>query len=96
MVSRRIVEPIQQLTDFSEHIADGDLSQDLSVLQGVPREVQVLHNAFAGLLTALRFGNSEYYSGNMDVAYNNYLKALELFRTTDNQRGVGVCLNNLG
>ncbi len=96
MVSRRIVEPVQQLTDFSEQIAGGDLSQDLSVLQGVPREVQVLHNAFAGLLTALRFGNSEYYSGNMDVAYNNYLKALELFRTTDNQRGVGVCLNNLG
>ena len=96
MVSRRIVQPVQQLTDFSEQIAGGDLSQDLNELQGVPREVQVLHNAFAGLLTALRFGNTEYYSGNMDVAYNNYLKALELFRTTDNQRGVGVCLNNLG
>jgi len=95
-VSRRTIEPIQDFIDFSKQIAKGDLSRDLDANAALPREIQGLHNALDGLLTALRFGNSDYYGGNLDLAYNNYLKALKLFETTNDQAGIGVCLNNLG
>ncbi|MCK4290826.1 MAG: tetratricopeptide repeat protein, partial [Candidatus Heimdallarchaeota archaeon] len=62
----------------------------------IPREIMGLHEALDGLLTALRFGNTDYYEGNLDLAFNNYLKALKLFETTKDQMGMGVCLNNIG
>ena len=95
-VSRRTVQPIRDFIEFSERIAKGDLSRDLDADEAIPREIQGLHQALDGLLTALRFGNSDYYGGNLDLAYNNYLKALKLFETTNDQMGIGVCLNNIG
>ena len=95
-VSRRTVQPIRDFIEFSERIAKGDLSRDLDTDEAIPREIQGLHEALDGLLTALRFGNSDYYGGNLDLAYNNYLKALKLFETTNDQAGIGVCLNNIG
>jgi len=95
-VSRRTVKPIQDFIDFSERIAKGDLSTELDEDKILPREIKGLHSALDGLLTALRFGNTDYYGGNLDRAYNNYLKALKLFETTNDQAGIGVCLNNLG
>ncbi|HUU77040.1 MAG TPA: tetratricopeptide repeat protein [candidate division Zixibacteria bacterium] len=95
-VSRRTVQPINDFIEFSERIAKGDLSRDLDADEAIPREIRGLHEALDGLLTALRFGNSDYYGGNLDLAYNNYLKALKLFETTKDQIGIGVCLNNIG
>ncbi len=95
-VSKRTVEPIQDFIDFSERVGKGDLSRDLDEDEIIPREIQGLHEALDGLLTALRFGNTDYYEGNLDLAFNNYLKALKLFETTKDQIGIGVCLNNLG
>jgi len=95
-VSRRTVQPIEDFIDFSERISKGDLSRDLDDDETIPREIRGLHEALDGLLTALRFGNSDYYGGNLDLAYNNYLKALKLFETTKDDVGIGVCLNNLG
>ncbi|MHA1629628.1 MAG: tetratricopeptide repeat protein [Candidatus Heimdallarchaeota archaeon] len=95
-VSRRTVKPIQDFIDFSERIAKGDLSTELDEDKILPREIKGLHSALDGLLTALRFGNTDYYGGNLDRAYNNYLKALKLFETTNDEAGIGVCLNNLG
>ena len=95
-VSRRTVQPIEDFIDFSERISKGDLSGDLDDDEAIPREIRGLHTALDGLLTALRFGNSDYYGGNLDLAFNNYLKALKLFETTKDDVGIGVCLNNLG
>ncbi|NHJ84669.1 MAG: tetratricopeptide repeat protein [Asgard group archaeon] len=95
-VSRRTVQPIKEFIEFSERVAKGDLSRDLGDAEGIPREIKGLHEALDGLLTALRFGNSDYYGGNLDLAFNNYLKALKLFETTNDQMGIGVCLNNIG
>ncbi|MFW9923577.1 MAG: tetratricopeptide repeat protein, partial [Candidatus Thorarchaeota archaeon] len=95
-VSKRTVKPINDFIQFSKQVAEGDLSRDLGDGEGIPREIQGLHQALDGLLTALRFGNSDYYGGNLDLAFNNYLKALKLFETTKDQLGIGVCLNNIG
>ncbi|NHJ47724.1 MAG: tetratricopeptide repeat protein [Asgard group archaeon] len=95
-VSRRTVEPIQEFIEFSKRVGKGDLSSELDEDTALPREIKGLHAALDGLLTALRFGNSDYYGGNLDRAFNNYLKALNLFETTKDQSGIGVCLNNLG
>jgi Mg-chelatase subunit ChlD len=95
-VSRATVEPIQDFIDFSKRVGSGDLSRDLDEDVAIPREIMGLHEALDGLLTALRFGNTDYYEGNLDLAFNNYLKALKLFETTKDQVGIGVCLNNLG
>ncbi|NHK30649.1 MAG: tetratricopeptide repeat protein [Asgard group archaeon] len=95
-VSRRTVEPIQDFIEFSKRVGKGDLSSDLDEDSALPREIKGLHTALDGLLTALRFGNSDYYGGNLDLAFNNYLKALKLFETTKDQVGIGVCLNNIG
>jgi tetratricopeptide (TPR) repeat protein len=95
-VSRRTVEPIQEFIEFSKRVGKGDLSSDLDEDTALPREIRGLHSALDGLLTALRFGNADYYGGNLDKAYNNYLKALKLFETTKDQQGIGVCLNNIG
>ncbi|MHA1212448.1 MAG: tetratricopeptide repeat protein, partial [Candidatus Heimdallarchaeota archaeon] len=95
-VSRRTVEPINDFIEFSKQVAKGDLTTDLDENAALPREIMGLHSALDGLLTALRFGNTDYYGGNLDLAFNNYLKALKLFETTKDQGGIGVCLNNLG
>jgi Mg-chelatase subunit ChlD len=44
----------------------------------------------------MRLGNEKYYQGDMFVAFKNYAAALELFKTTNNTKGQGICLNNLG
>jgi len=95
-VSRATVEPIQDFIDFSKRVGSGDLSRDLDEDVAIPREIMGLHEALDGLLTALRFGNTDYYEGNLDLAFNNYVKALKLFETTKDQMGMGVCLNNIG
>lgn len=95
-VSKATVEPIQDFIDFSKRVGAGDLSRDLDEDVAIPREIMGLHEALDGLLTALRFGNTDYYEGNLDLAFNNYVKALKLFETTKDQMGMGVCLNNIG
>lgn len=97
VISGRIVRPIKELTSMVQFIAQGDLSRDLRSDQGgMEREIGVLHSVFDNLLTSLRFGNTDYYRGDLNRAYENYMKALELFETTNNRRGVAIAQNNLG
>ncbi len=95
-ISKRIVEPISELTNITEQIAKGNLTRSLEGRIGGAREIVVLYDTFRGLLTALRFGNQEYYAGNLAKAMANYNSALELFTTLDNIKGIGICHNNIG
>ncbi len=96
-VSRRIVNPIKELTQTIDGMTKGDLSQEVS-LDAMQRggELGVLAQAFQNLLITMRLGNQSYYQGDMTLAFSNYNAALELFQTTSNQKGQGMCLNNLG
>ena len=96
-ISNRITEPIRELTTLTTYIAEGDLSRELRGDSGeMAPEIGMLHDAFNNLLTSLRFGNLDYYGGDLDRAYANYQKALALFETTENQRGIALAKNNIG
>lgn len=97
IVATRIVKPIKELTNLLDFISKGDLSRDLKEKnENMEKEIGLLHGAFDNLLTSLRFGNKDYYRGDLNRAHQNYLKALELFETTNNQRGIAIAKNNLG
>ena len=97
IVAGRIVRPIKELTNLLDFISKGDLSRDLKEKrESMELEIGLLHGAFNNLLTSLRFGNKEYYRGDLNRAHQNYIKALELFETTNNQRGIAIAKNNLG
>ncbi len=95
-ISKRIVEPINELVEVTEQIAQGNLHRSLEGRAGGAKEIVVLYDTFRGLITALRFGNEEYYAGNLNRAMTNYDNALELFSTLDNIKGIGICHNNIG
>ena len=96
-VSGRITVPINELTQSIEMIAEGDLSQEIPMdgrIRG--NEIGILAQSFQNLLVTMRLGNKSYYQGDMTLAFANYNAALELFRTSKNLHGQGMCLNNLG
>lgn len=96
-ISSRITVPINELTQSIEMIAEGDLSQEISMdgrIRG--NEIGILAQSFQNLLVTMRLGNKSYYRGDMNLAFTNYNAALELFRTSKNLNGQGMCLNNLG
>ena len=94
--SRRIVQPVRELTELTDQISSGNLGRDVTGEAGGSKEISMLFTTFQGLITALRFGNDEYYAGKIDLAMKNYIAALNLFTTLDNQKGIGICHNNIG
>ncbi|UCE12804.1 MAG: tetratricopeptide repeat protein [Candidatus Heimdallarchaeota archaeon] len=97
ITSSRIVRPVKELTTLVNVVSEGDLSRDLrGNTEAMGKEVATLHSAFDNILTSLRFGNTDYYRGDLKRAYENYRKALELFTTTKNLRGTAIAKNNLG
>ncbi|MHA2034988.1 MAG: tetratricopeptide repeat protein [Promethearchaeota archaeon] len=96
-ISRRITVPINELTESIEMIAEGDLSQEIPMdgrIRG--NEIGILAQSFQNLLVTMRLGNKSYYQGDMNLAFTNYNAALELFQTSKNINGQGMCLNNIG
>ncbi|MFX0105717.1 MAG: tetratricopeptide repeat protein [Candidatus Hodarchaeota archaeon] len=96
-ISQRITTPILELTQSIENITEGDLTQEIPMSGRMRRnEIGILAQSFQSLLVTMRLGNKSYYQGNLTVAFKNYNAALELFQTTKNLHGQGMCLNNLG
>jgi len=96
-MSNRITAPIISLTHSIENIAEGDLSQEIMIdgrIRG--NEIGVLAQSFQNLLVTMRLGNVSYYRGDMTLAFANYNAALDLFKSTRDPHGQGMCLNNLG
>jgi len=97
IVSQRITGPINELTQSIENMTEGDLTHEIAI-EGKMRgnEIGILAQSFQSLLIIMRLGNKSYYSGDLTLAFKNYSSALDLFRTTKNLHGQGMCLNNLG
>ena len=96
-IARRITLPIIDLTHSIENITEGDLTQEISIDGKIRRnEIGILAQSFQYLLVTMRLGNKSYYQGDMTLAFKNYNAALELFKTTKDHHGQGMCLNNLG
>ncbi|MFW9951269.1 MAG: tetratricopeptide repeat protein, partial [Candidatus Thorarchaeota archaeon] len=93
----RITVPIIDLTHSIENITEGDLSQEITIDGRIRRnEIGMLAQSFQNLLVTMRLGNKSYYQGDMTLAFANYNAALELFKSTKDYHGQGMCLNNLG
>ncbi|MHA1744560.1 MAG: cache domain-containing protein, partial [Promethearchaeota archaeon] len=96
-VSKRIVNPITNLTKMMNFISQGSISREIPIESKTANdEIAVLTSSFQNLITMLRLGNSDYYRGNLDLAAANYAKALEIFELSGNKKGMAVCSNNLG
>ncbi len=93
--SKKIVAPINELTQVTQEITKGNLRRDLQGNDAGSQELNMLYNTFSGLITALRFGNQDYYAGDINRAMKNYKSALELFTTLKNEKGIGISLNNI-
>ncbi len=96
-MSNRITAPIIELTNSIENIAEGDLTQEIMIdgrIRG--NEIGMLAQSFQNLLVTMRLGNVSYYRGDMTLAFANYNAALELFKSTRDFHGQGMCLNNIG
>ena len=96
-VSHSITRPVTTLTNAIENMTKGDLTKEIPMdAKSRGDELGTLAKSFQNLLITMRLGNKSYYRGDMSVAYTNYQAALELFLTTKNLRGQGMCYNNLG
>ena len=96
-MSRRITRPITDLTDSIDNMVRGDLTKEIPLeKKRKSNEIGVLAQSFQALLITMRLGNQSYYQGDTHLAYKNYFAALELFKTTQNLKGQGICWNNLG
>jgi len=96
-IAQRITLPIIDLTHSIENITEGDLSQEI-IIDGRIRgnEIGLLAQSFQSLLVTMRLGNKSYYQGDLTLAFANYNAALDLFKTTKDHHGQGMCLNNIG
>ncbi len=95
-VSKRIVRPVVDLTKMVDFIAQGDVSREIPFIkERNPDEVTLLHAGFQNLVTLLRLGNVDYYRGDLNLAFTNYTRAMEIFKVAGNQSGMAVCYNNL-
>jgi hypothetical protein len=56
--------------------------------------VQILLEAFSGMVTALRFGSESYAAGDMRKATGAFEDALQLYSSIGNARGIGIAHNN--
>ena len=97
LLSRRITLPITDLTSSVDRMSRGDLSREIVMTNRNKRnEIGLMAQSLQNLLVTMRFGNKSYYQGDLNLAFQNYSTALELFQTVGNKKGVGTCLNNIG
>jgi len=97
MMSKRITRPITHLTDSIDNMVRGDLTKEIPIdKKRRSNEIGVLAQSFQALLITMRLGNESYYQGDIYLAFKNYSAALDLFKTTQNLKGQGICWNNLG
>jgi tetratricopeptide (TPR) repeat protein len=96
-ISRRITRPITHLTNSIDNMIRGDLTKEIPIdTKRRSNEIGFLAKSFQALLITMRLGNESYYQGDIYRAFKNYSAALQLFETTQNLKGQGICRNNLG
>lgn len=95
VIAGKVVRPVTELTELCRKITNGDLDYDLVSSHKSSKEISDMYLTFGQLLTALRFGNDDYYKGNKEKAMTNYMSALAMFSQFENKKGMGICYNNI-
>jgi hypothetical protein len=97
-LNNRFAKPVNELRKLSHSWANHRYNEDIegTMCERVSsHELKTIVGNFGKLLHALRFGNAEYHGGSADKELENGLKVLDILKETGNQRGLGVCYNNL-
>lgn len=55
-------------------------------------ELEELIQAFESMATVIKFANMSLEGGDLELARQNYVSALILFKKLGNDRGVGACV----
>lgn len=82
-------------TNTSMRISNDDIGK-LSDCKGSCREVECVYETIEVLYEVVRFANSAFFSGDLEVAYQVFRDALRLFSRLDNKKAIAVASNNLG
>ena len=90
-----VIEPINDLTNICTNAIEDDLERNVPN-KCSSSDMVILLQAFSDLLISLRFGSETYYRGNVHRAQKLFDDALALFTATNNIKGIGASLNNLG
>lgn len=93
-IASQIEKPIASLTELVQSISRKDLTREFSKDAEACAEVTLLQNTFQTLVTAIRFGNSEYLKGNLSLALKSYNEAHDMFHKLQNHKGMAICENN--
>ncbi|KAJ1563521.1 hypothetical protein HK096_000602, partial [Nowakowskiella sp. JEL0078] len=92
----RVLSPVIELEKILEEITKSNLSVEVEQNTLINKEINMIQKHFRNLLVAVRFGNEAYYAGDLNIALENYLAAEQLMIQFKNERGHGICRNNIG
>ncbi|KAJ1547894.1 hypothetical protein HK096_009709 [Nowakowskiella sp. JEL0078] len=90
-----VLKPVNEISKALEAITEANLSIELDG-NGVSKELSRINKHFRYLLVAIRYGNKAYYDGDLQKALENYLAAEQMMIEFKNDRGHGICRNNIG
>jgi len=97
-ISISVTRPVAHLRELVDSANRGEfLDSDTSnTATDGSSEVTRVRLTFERLFTIMKFANTAFYSGELQMAYDALLDALDLFVRLDNQKAVGIANNNLG
>ncbi|KAI8808243.1 hypothetical protein BJ742DRAFT_809132 [Cladochytrium replicatum] len=95
-VAEAVLEPVRELSDWLDRVAQADLDVELGNKPPVSAEINTMYKHFSNLLVAVRFGNDAYYRNDLARALENYEAAEKMMVEFKNLRGQGVVWNNKG
>ncbi|ORY49936.1 hypothetical protein BCR33DRAFT_556985 [Rhizoclosmatium globosum] len=95
-LAQKILNPMESMVANLRNIAVNELHFEFENKPLFSQELNNVNDNFKNLLTAVRFGNTAYYNDDLMLALDNYLAAEAMMIRLGNERGQGVCANNLG
>lgn len=95
-IIKRSLQPFLELQAVCVALNDNDLDSLHLPEVATSRDLQILVDAFARLIIALRFGSESYARDDADLLRELFSSALTLYSSTNNLRGMGAACNNLG
>lgn len=95
--NRGFVDPVKKLVKLVRQGEGNGYADDVEIPdRPCALELQSTLKNFQKLLIGLRFGNTQYHKGNKLRELRALRDARALMAETGNERGMGVCLSNLG
>lgn len=94
LVSRRIVQPINDLNRVTGALKEGQVDVELNIRSTAP-EFSQIGAQFSLLIKAMQFGNRAFLGRNPGKAMQIYQDVAEAMEKVENNYGLGVAWNNM-